>query len=65
MFSIKKKLILLVSGCTLFATVLLGGISLVHLTRIINKDSQDTLQLKCRASKETLDIILGNIENKE
>ncbi|MBQ6780967.1 MAG: diguanylate cyclase [Treponema sp.] len=62
MFSIKKKLILLVSGCTLFATVLLGGISLVHLTRIINKDSQDTLQLKCRASKETLDIILGNIE---
>ena len=62
MVSIRKKLIVLVSGCTLFATVLLGGISIVRITRIINRDSQDTLQLQCRATKETLDITLGNIE---
>ncbi|MBQ7158006.1 MAG: diguanylate cyclase [Treponema sp.] len=62
MVSIKKKLIVLISACTLFATFLLGGISIVQITRIINRYSQDNLQLQCRATKETLDIALGDIE---
>ena len=62
MFSIKNKLILLITGCTLFATILLGGVSIVRISLLTDKSSQDTIQLQCQVTKETLDIILRNIE---
>lgn len=61
MFSIKKKLILLITSCTLFATILLGGISIIRISSIIENSSQNTIQLQCQATKETLDIRLRNI----
>lgn len=62
MFSIKNKLILLITGCTLFATILLGGISIVRISLLTDKSSQNTIQLQCQVTKETLDVTLRNIE---
>ncbi len=62
MFSIKNKLILLITSCTLFATILLGGISIVRISLLTEKSSQNTIQLQCQVTKETLDITLRNIE---
>ena len=62
MYSIKVKLIVLIACCTLFATVLLGGISIVRMSLLIDKSSQNTIQLQCQAIKETLDIKFENIQ---
>lgn len=62
MKSIQTKFILLILGCVIFSSIVIGGTGVLSAQRVIEEDSTRIMNLLCSEKGQTIDALLSRIE---
>lgn len=63
MKSIQNKFILLIMSCIILSAATIGGVGILHATRLVDTDSEEIMELTCREQARKMDMIFKSIES--